>query len=50
MKGQYGALIRASLWRALAQVLWAPGNWLCSLGNRASFRAKLIDDDRFLRS
>ena len=50
MKGQYGALIRASLWRALAGMVWAPGEWLCRLGNRASARAKLIDDDRFLRS
>jgi hypothetical protein len=50
MKGQYGVLIRASLWRVLAGVFLGPGNWLCRLGNRAAFRAKLIDDDRFLRS
>jgi hypothetical protein len=46
MKGQYGALIRASLWRALAGVLWCPGEWLCRLGDRAAKRAKRIIEDR----
>lgn len=49
MKGQCGALIRASLWRAVAGLFWGPGEWLCSLGDRAAKRAKRIVDDRCLR-
>jgi hypothetical protein len=44
----YGALIRASLWRVLAGVFWAPGDWFCRLGDRAARRAKRIVDDRCL--